>query len=160
MKKLSALIIAVIFAMAFASYVYAGSADARTASTGKGISQVNGLGDLSSGNTAEIDSDGNVYTRSGSATVVSSTGATLNTGTAIVGAACNVESITISGVGTSAGDYVLIYDALTATGTPKFEITAATAKETLTIPTYGAAFATSVFADSNADNVFLSVVYH
>ena len=146
--------------MAFASYVYAGSADARTASTGKGISQVNGLGDLSSGNTAEIDSDGNVYTRSGSATVVSSTGATLNTGTAIVGAACNVESITIGGVGTAAGDYVLIYDAASATGTPKFEISVGTAKDTRTIDVKGGAFATSVFADSNSDNVFLSVVYH
>ena len=160
MKKLSALFLVLLAVIFSASTAFAGSADARTANYGQGISAVQGLGDLSSGNTAEVDSSGNVYTRSGTATVVSSTGTTLSTGTALVTGAADVETITISGPATAAGDYILVYDALTATGTPKFEISVGTAKDTNSIPAAGAHFSTGVFAVSNATPVFVSVVYH
>ena len=160
MKKLSALFLVLLAVIFSASTAFAGSADARTANYGQGISAVNGFGDLSSGNTAEVDSSGNVYTRSGTSTVVSSTGDTLKAGTLLVTGAANIETITISGPATAAGDYILIYDALTATGTPKFEITTGKAKNTITIDAKGASFSTGVFADSNAAEVFGSVVYH
>jgi hypothetical protein len=158
MKKLAFLfvVLAVIFS---ASFAFAGSADARTANYGQGISGVQGLGDLSSGNTAEVDSNGNLYTRSGTATVVSSTGATLNTGTALITGAANIQTITIGGQ-TAAGDYVNLYDALTATGTPKWEISSGTAKNCVSIPAAGAAITTGLFADSNDNAVIVSVVYN
>lgn len=159
MRKLFALFVAAIVAISFASYVYAGSADARTATTGKGISQVNGLGDLSTGNTAEIDSSGNVYVRPfQQGTVVSSTGATLNTGTQLITGAANIQSISLSGQG-SAGDYCILYDNTSATGTPVWEISAGTAKNTVYIDAKGGAVTNGIFADSNADTVFLSVIY-
>ena len=159
MKKLSALFLVLLAVIFSASIALAGSGDARTANYGQGISQVNGLGDLSSGNTAEVDSSGNVYTRAGTATVASSTGSTLNTGTQLITGAANIQSITISGQG-SAGDYIILYDNTSATGTPKFEISSGTAKGTITIDAKGAAVTNGIFADSNADTVFLSVVYH
>ena len=156
MKKLSALIIAVIFAMAFASYVYAGSADARTASTGKGISQVNGLGDLSTGNTAEIDAGGNLMAKEYTKSIVSGY-ADINA----VAEACKVYSIILTGdASASAGDSLIIYDALTATGTPKFEarITAAGGSSQIAIPG-GVTFDTGVYVDITDGNDYFTIVY-
>jgi hypothetical protein len=71
-------------------------------------------------------------------------GATLNTGTALVTGACNVQSITVSQAVT-AGDYLLIYDAASATGTPKYDIEMGTS-ETKHLVFNDAEFGTGVFA--------------
>ena len=142
--------------MAFASYVYAGSADARTASTGKGISQVNGLGDLSTGNTAEIDDNGNVITKEFTKSIVSG-----YEDVNAVATACKVYSIILTGdASASAGDSVIIYDALTATGTPKFEarIAAAGGSSQINIPG-GVTFSTGVYVDITDGNDYFTVVY-
>lgn len=89
------------------------------------------------------------------------TGATLNAGTQMITGECYVESITISGVGTSAGDYALVYDYTNATAAYlKAEPSVGTAKDTNSIPLGGAYFANGVFADSNSDNVILTISYY
>ena len=160
MKKLSALFLVVLAVIFSASVAFAGSADARTANYGQGISGVQGLGDLSSGNTVEVDSSGNLYTRSGTATVTSSTGATLLAGTALITGTGNIQAIVVSGPAAAAGDYALFYDALTATGTPKWDIPIGTAKNTIYIDGKGAALATGLFAQSSDNDVFVTVVYN
>lgn len=160
MKKIFMFTLLVIFALSFTSFAFAAT-KARTASVAQGLQGVYGVADLSSGDSLEVDSTGSAYVRPlPVSTVVSSTGVTLNTGTALITGAANIESITISGTGTAAGDYVLLYDALSASGTPKWEITAGTAKSTVTIDTKGAAITTGLFADSNTDLVHISVSYN
>lgn len=159
MKKIFMFTLLVIFALSFTSFADAAT-KARTASVAQGISQVDGIADLSSGDSLEINSTGSAYVRPlPISTVVASTGLPLNDGVALITGAANIESITISGQG-SAGDYVLLYDALTATGTPKWEISAGTAKNTVTIDAKGGAVTTGLFADSNANTVHISVSYN
>lgn len=86
-------------------------------------------------------------------------GATLNTGTAMVSSQCNVQSITLSGASSTALDYVEIYDAASATGTPKFDVSVGTAGETVQIVLNDAEFGTGIFADANASNFVLTVEY-
>lgn len=88
-----------------------------------------------------------------------SSGATLNTGVALVTGQSNVQSVTVSGADSTALDYVLIYDAASATGTPKLDISIGTAGETVTITLNDASFGTGVFADANSDNMHISVEY-
>ena len=160
MKKIFILSLLVIFALSFTSFANAAT-KARTASVAQGLQGVYGVADLSSGDSLEVDSTGSAYVRPlPVSTVVSSTGITLNSGTALITGEANIESITVSGFGTAAGDYVLLYDALSATGTPKWEATAGTAKGTYTIDTKGAAVTTGLFADSNADQIHVSVSYN
>lgn len=78
--------------------------------------------------------------------VAVASGATLNTGTALVTGQCNVQSITVSGLAT-AKEYVLVYDAITATGTAKYDITVGTAYDTVHLPLHDAEFGTGVFVD-------------
>lgn len=92
-------------------------------------------------------------------TVVAATGSTLNTGTQLVTGQCNLQSITVSGFDTTAGDYVLIYDGTDATGTAKFDVTIGTAKGTVSIPLHDTEFGTGVFAASNSDTVHISIEY-
>ena len=136
------------------------STKARAASLDKGLEQVVGVGDVSGGDTVEVDNRGSMSVLEYPKTVTASTGPTLNTGAALVTGAARVHAVVCSGITTSAGDYVLIYDALTATGTPVFECTVGTAKDTneIVIPG-GANFATGVFADSNASTVHAAVIY-
>lgn len=163
MKKIFIVTLLVMFgciSLSFADAVETTTATARTASvSASGIEQVVAIADGASGYTQNIDVRGSASVREYPKKIASSTGATLNAGTALVTGACYVASISISGL-TTAGDYVIIYDALSATGTPKFEISAGTAKDTnnIVIPG-GAIFATGVFADSNADVVFCSIAY-
>lgn len=163
MKKLflSLLVIFGCVSLAFGAAVETTAVTARSASVSTGgIEQVVAVADGSSGYVADVDVRGSVSTREYPKQLASSTGSTLNTGTGLVTGACYVYSITISGPGTTALDNVLIYDALTATGTPKFEASIGTAGETLTISIPGGVkFATGVFADSNSDLVHCAVVY-
>lgn len=198
MRKIIAILIMLSLTVFVASYAYAGSADARTASFGQGIAYVNGLGDLSTGNTAEVDSNGNVATEifnntnqlaidsSGNAAVelfdgsnqvdIDADGALeveLKVNSALtvradglaydIGAngATNIHSLILYGDASStAGDYALVYDAATATGSPVFDISIDTAKgtEQLIIPG-GVAFATDIYVDVIDSNVALTIIY-
>lgn len=152
MKKLSACFLVVLAVIFSASIAFAGSADARTANYGQGINAVNGVGDLSTGNTAEVDSSGRLAIGEVSTAVSSGYNDAL-----IYTGACKIKSITMKA--TSAGDSVAIYDAITATGTPKFDPSADTNAGSFTIDAKGAPFATGIYADCNDGDVMYSVVY-
>ena len=153
------LIVLLIMALAIPSFCMAADT-ARAIAVGGQVESVVAIADGSSGYSVEVDSSGNLATRSGTSTVISSTGVTLNTGVALITGSKNIQAIEISGPLTSAGDYVLLYDALTATGTPVFELSVGTAKDTRGINCFGAKVTTGLFADSNDNDVFVSVVYN
>lgn len=92
-------------------------------------------------------------------TLVVATGSTLNSGTQMVTGHCRVQSITIGGTGTTAGDYALVYDNTSATGTPIFEISVGTAKDTRQLVFRAAQFVTGIFVDSNSDSVTVTIEY-
>lgn len=94
-------------------------------------------------------------------TVARASGDTLIDGTLLVTGQCNVQSITISQADT-ANDYVLVYDALTATGTPKFDLSCGTARETIQLLLNDAEFTTGVFVDgtvSGSHSLDVSIEY-
>lgn len=157
---IAGLLILSVPGLVFADATVTTASNARTASYANGILTVSGIADLSSGNTAEIDGAGALSVMEYPKTIAQATGGTLNTGTALVGSACRVSNIIVSGPTTAAGNYVLIYDAASAAGTAKFDISVGTAKGTtpIVIPG-GATFSTGVFADSNSDNVHLTITY-
>jgi len=103
--------------------------------------------DVQNGYTQRVDSDGAAHVQEKAQTIAIST-SSLTTGELLKTGACRVGTITYGGPTSGSGDYVLIYDALTATGTAKFDISIGTAKTTfsLVIPG-GAKFATGIFAD-------------
>lgn len=153
MKRLFALSVIVLAVVFSASYAFAGSADARTASYGQGISQVVGIGDLSSGNTPEITSVGGLGVTAKAVAI----GVANFVDTLVYTGACNVQSIHIAGA--TAGDYAMVYDAVTATGTPKFDPRIAVNTSSLSYDTKGAPFATGIYVDVSGVSVFVSVVY-
>jgi len=165
-KKLTFIILClVVIAFASPALVLADATetDTRQAKRGGGSQGINYMvtpADASKGYTQHIDSAGAASVMEYPKTIVASTGSTLNAGVALVSSACRVSTITISGTATSAGAWVKIYDAASATGTPKIEISLGTAKDTrtITIPG-GATFSTGVFADSSENLVHLSVTY-
>lgn len=155
MRKLFTFFVMALAVMTFVSYSYAGSADAKISSAGgNGIVYVNGMGDLSSGNTAEIDSDGSVSVKEYPLPSVSGFGDQA----ALVSGACVVKNIIVNGV--SAGDSAYIYDALTVTGTPIFDITVGTALDTKVVPIPGGrSFSTGVSIDATDSDVKTTIVY-
>lgn len=164
MKKIFSLGIAVLALMFLCVGTVDAATKARTASYDKGIMGVQGLGDLSTGNTVEVDDDGNLQVEINDAerqTIYAATGNTATGGVAVVSAASNVTMLTISGSATSAGDYVLLYDAASATGTPKLEATIAVTGETysITIPG-GANFDTGIWMVTKDNAVHASVAYN
>ena len=83
----------------------------------------------------------------------------LNSGKVLVTGQCNVQTLTVGGYTSAAGDYVIIYDGINATGTQKFDISIGTAKTTIHINLNDAEFSTGVYADSSADTLTLTVGY-
>ena len=153
MRKFLIVAIAAMLALSLASYCYAGSADARTANYGQGIMGVQGIGDLSSGNTVEVTSTGSAHVTNRATAI----GVANFADTLIYTGACYVQSIHIAGA--AAGDYAMVYDALTATGTPKFDPRIAVNTSSLSYDTKGAPFATGIYVDVSGAAVFVSVVY-
>jgi len=114
-------------------------------SIGGGTEQYVSITDASSGTAAEVSSSGAVNT------VGKSKAVTLQTGDGLIyTGACNIQTLVFSGV--TEADYVQVYDALTATGTPKFDIKMGTASNTIVLPLGGAPFATGIYADTSAVN--------
>jgi hypothetical protein len=167
MRKFIFIVLSLLMVFLLTSGVYAGAATkARTALVGNGIDSVNGVGDLSSGNTVEVDGFGSLQVVPSVGSIA--TNLTVSSATSpgdsqlLVTGACRVDSITISGTATSAGDYALIYDAATtpaATVVAKFEPSVGTAKDTRTIDTKGAIFSNGIWCDANSNSVLITVVY-
>jgi len=159
---LSLLVLLYCASFAFAAAVKSTTATARTASvSSSGVEQVVAVADGASGYTQNIDVRGSSSVREYPKQIVSVTGKTLNDGAAaLVSGECYISGIIVSGTSVTAGDYVLIYDALTVTGTAKFDISVGTAKNTIPISIPGGVkFATGVSADSSADAIHLTLIY-
>lgn len=155
------LIIALLLALVVPSVVFADASFTTTkngrAVTGQqGISNVTAQADGSTGYTQRIDSTGAAMVMKKPTTVTAVAGVD---GIVMTGAG-RVYSITVSGTLLASGDVINIYDALSATGTPKYEISVGTAKGTLTIKTEGVNFTTGVFVDQvTANTALVSVEY-
>jgi hypothetical protein len=150
------------FGLSFAAAVETTTASARVAgvSTG-GVEQVVAVADGASGYTQNIDVRGSASVREYPKQIASVTGLDLSGGkAALVSGECYISGIVVSGPAAAAGDYVLIYDALTVTGTAKFDVSIGTAKNTIPISIPGGAkFTTGVSAQSNSTAVHLTVIY-
>lgn len=158
MKKL---IIALLLGLIVPSLVFADSSYTTTkAGRGvngqQGISNVAAIADGSTGYTARVDSKGALETKEKPCSVATVAG---QDAVALTGA-YRVYSITAAGTAVAAGDKIDIYDALSATGTPKLEISVGTAKNTnqVVIP-QGMQFTTGVFVDQSANNMLVSICY-
>ena len=91
--------------------------------------------------------------------IATSEGTALNTGVALVTGQCTVQSIIVGGPHSAALDYILIYDAASATGTAKFDISIGTAGDTIPVPLQEVSFGTGVFADASSSGMHISVEY-
>ena len=80
------------------------------------------------------------------ASIAVAEGGTLDAGTALVTGRCFGKVLIVTGE--NAGDYVLIYDNTSATGTPKLDISVGTASQPVIVPLEEAEFGTGVFANS------------
>lgn len=103
--------------------------------------------DQTSGYTQKIDSAGAASVMEYPKTIANTLSGGMDAGVALVSSACRVSNIIVSGEHGTAEDYILIYDAASATGTAKFDISIGTAGETVSIVIPGGAtFSTGVFA--------------
>ena len=125
---------------------------ARSNTASQGIEVIQGLGDVSSGNSVEITSTGALAVTN----IAREVTAQLGDGQIYTGA-CFVQGILISGV--SAGDSVAIYDATSATGTAKFDPKIDTADGSFYVDAKGSYFATGIYADATDTEVHVSVTY-
>jgi len=132
----------------------------RTAGSDQGFSQTTAIGGARSGKVLEIDNRGSASVFEYPKTVTSIVGSEMSAGKLVHTGAARLTSITVSGLTTSAADYVLVYDALSATGTPKFEVSIAVTGETyhINIPG-GAQFSTGIFVVGIDTEVFATVTY-
>lgn len=151
MKKFS-FVLSLLMVFLLSTGAFAEATKARTATIGTGIEQVNGIGDLSSGYTAEVNSNGGVATTRKAVAVTSQVGDAL-----VYTGACYVQGINFYGV--TAGDRLAVYDALSATGTPKFDPAVAANTSSVTVDCFGAPFATGIYVDASAATMFSTVIY-
>ena len=160
MTKFFSIVLNLLMVFLLSSGAYAEATKARTAMVGNGIDSCVGIGDLSSGYTAEVDSSGNLTVEIASgdtALAVDSNGAasvkeahrklaSFKSTDAQVGTAAGyVYGVTVSG--STAADGLLLYNAASATGTPVIDVTlAANTTTTFFIPG-GVSFASDIYAD-------------
>lgn len=119
--------------------------------------------DQTNGYTQRVDSAGAASVMEYPKTIANTLSGNMSAGVALVSSACRVSNIIVSGEHGTAEDYVLIYDAASATGTAKFDISIGTAGETvaITIPG-GATFSTGVFAvagDAGSSPLTVTITY-
>lgn len=159
-KRLFVLSLLVMFVLFLGPDAFAAATKARTAGMQQGILTIAGIGDLSSGNTAEVDAHGNLA-------VVDRGGLTdsrqLGDAAAILSGAGVLDKIIFTPA--TAKDYILVYDALTATGTHVVDIQGATADNTVVYDLgidIGTGISTAVFSDggtSAGSHTEYTVVY-
>jgi len=167
MRKLSLFVVLVLAGLfLLPTVIFAADSTYTSTATGKGgnIDYSSGgtiaVTDQLGGYTQHVDTTGAALVREKGKTIAQANGATLDTGTAMVSSACRVSSITVSGPTSSAADTVLIYDAASATGTAKFDVTIGTTGETIHLDFPGGAiFSTGVFADASANDLWITITY-
>lgn len=150
MRKIFILCLLLVFAFGINAFA---ATKARTLNLATNVEKAYAVADASSGDTAEVDSDGSLQVQEEAKSVVN-----LATGTdgTLIGSSCKVYGIVASG--SNAGDYVYLYDANTATGTPKFRIRLDTDTFQTMIPG-GVTFSTNIYADVNGGSTDLAVIY-
>ena len=151
MKKFI-LIALLVMALAIPSFCMAADT-AHAVAVSSDIGQTVAIADASSGVLAEVSSTSGALNVAGRAQAVT---AQLGDGLIYTGA-CRVQTIVFAGI--TAADYVQVYDAVTATGSPKFDIKMGTASDTKSICLGGAPFATGIYVDANASTGYTTVVY-
>lgn len=146
-------LISLLIVLAIPAICFAAADSSRAAAVGGKVDQIVAIGDGSSGYLLEINSN------TGAAHAVKHAAAvTAQVGDALVyTGACRLQNLTVSV--DRAGDYVLIYDAITATGTAKFDIKVGTANSALSIDLGGAPFATGIYMDAYSNQTATSVIY-
>lgn len=150
MRKTFILCLLLVFAFSLNAFA---ATKARTLNIATNVQTATALGDASSGDTAEVDTDGSLQVFEEVKKV-----ATLGTGTdgTLVGAACTVYGIVASG--SNVGDYIYVYDDNTATGTAKFRIRLDADTFQTQIPG-GVAFATNIYVDANGGSTDCTIIY-
>ena len=158
-------IFALLAVMAMAGLAFADATFTSTTNV-KGGNADYGYGatvDQTNGYTQRIDSEGAGHVMEKVNEVVEAIGSgDLANGLLVKSGASRFKGIAFGGGNSAAGDYVLVYDALTATGTPKFDIGVGTAKDSiiLSIPG-GVKFSTGIYiiSDSVTDASVATVWY-
>lgn len=160
---LALLIVGLVSGVAYSAATVTTATKARAAAMDKGMEQVVGVGDVSGGDTLEVDNRGAAYVMQYPQTLAQTGGATLTTGTALVSSALRLSSVTCGGPGTSAGDYVLLWNSATvgSVDDPDIECTVGAAKDTTNIvfPNGGVSFDTGLFVKSASALINLTVTY-
>lgn len=100
-----------------------------------------------------------IYYADNPSSVAVASGTTLNTGTQLITGQCNLQSIILGGPNVVAGDYVLLYDNTSATGTPKLDVAVGVNASTISIPLHETEFGTGVFANASSSGMHISVEY-
>jgi len=118
-----------------------------------------GVSDIGNGYSQRVDDTGAAYVKEKAKAIANTLSGAMGVGVSLVAAPARVSNIIVSGAATTALDFVLIYDALTATGTAKFDISLGTAGETVNIVIPGgASFATGVYAIAGTGSTAAPVV--
>jgi len=127
-------LLALLAVVAMAGQLYADSTYTSTTNIKGGNADfaVGANVDQNNGYTQRIDSEGAAYVQEKVQEVVEAIDANdLYSGTTVKSGACRLSSITFGGPTAAAGDFLLVYDNTSATGTPKFDISVGTAKDTV-----------------------------
>lgn len=161
MKKL---ILALLSVVAMAGVSFA-DATFTTTTNAKGGNADYGYGaqvDQTNGYTQRIDSEGAGYSMEKVKEVVELIDSgDLATGTTVKSGACRFYGITVGGSNSAAGDYALVYDATSATGTPKFDIATGTAKNNVILNIDGGVkFTTGIFVKGSATTTAVATVWY
>lgn len=123
------------------------------------------VADVQNGYTMHVDDTGAGYVMEKAKTIYEGIGSAdlWPTGQAAATGAARVYTITWGGPTAAAGDAILIYDATSATGTPKFDVATGTAADTVHIVIPGGAiFSTGVFVkldDAGSVGSVLTLTY-
>lgn len=177
MKKLNVLILAFLVALVCSPAFAATKAD--SASVSNGILSVNGVADLSSGDTQEIDSSGNAAVELKNDSNTAAIDSSGNLAVELKGDSANefvTKSVkflvadgaayngaaTVYGVyltSVTAGDTALLYDAASATGDPVLDVIVAANTSNGIYITGGVSFATDVYVDVNGSTPKAMVIY-
>jgi len=143
--------------LALASSAFADTA--RLGSFASGLQGVVGIGDVSSGIAAEVNSVGGVATTGKAVayedTLNASTG--LSEDTLVYTGACYLQGIYVTGE--SAGDWAAVYDAVSKTGNPVFDPRIAANTSSVYFDTKGVKFSTGIYIDVLDNQTLASVVY-
>lgn len=163
MKKFLSFLFVVLLGLSLGGVVFA---DATYTSTNNGKSTnvdyaFGAIVDQTNGYTQHVDSEGAAYVQEKVNEVVEMIGTNdTYAGTTVKSGACRLKSITFGGPTAAAGDYLLVYDATSATGTPKFDVSVGTAKDTNTVVIPGGVkMATGIFAKSTTSTGVATITY-